>query len=170
MTENFKLVPIDSELNSAPGNQTHFWKKVGVPRKAAKVEKVVEKKNPKKKTTFGTKRLKTGIWWDQTLCIFWMPGIVLVTWAGFHFHSDPLMLDHTIYFTKKCSKSAKGNPIFHLKGRRATRLGLTDLDSPNFCLEFFYFPWFRPSNFGYLPFREKFAFFQRFIKRCFCIL
>ena len=89
-----------------------------------------------------------------------MPGIVLVTWAGFHFHSDPLMLDHTIYFTKKCSKSAKGNPIFHLKGRRATRLGLTDLDSLNFCLEFFYFPRFRPSNFGYLPFREKFAFFK----------
>ena len=37
-----KFVPIDSGLKSAPGNQTHFFKKVGVvPRKAAKFEKVV---------------------------------------------------------------------------------------------------------------------------------
>ena len=98
-----------------------------VPGKAAKLEKVVWNL---KKTTFVTERLKTGIWWDQTVCIFWMPGVVLVTWAGSHFHSGPLKGDHAPFFTKKRSKSAKSNPIFHLKERRPTGLGLTDLDSP----------------------------------------
>ena len=47
-----KLVPIDSGLKFAPGNQTHFFKKVGVvPRKAAKFEKVVWNS---KNTTFVT--------------------------------------------------------------------------------------------------------------------
>ena len=36
---NFNLVPIDSELNCASGNQTYFYQKFGgVPRKAAKPE------------------------------------------------------------------------------------------------------------------------------------
>ena len=34
------------------------------------------------------------------------------------FHSDPLTFDLAQIFTKKRSKSAKSNPIFHLKGRR----------------------------------------------------
>ena len=70
-----------------------------------------------------------------------MPGIVLVTWAGSHFDFDPLTFDHALFFTKKRSKSAKSNPIFHLKGRRATGLGLTDLDSPmaEFLSTIFYF-------------------------------
>ena len=40
---DLKIVPSDAELNSAPGNQTHFSNKkvVVVPRKAAKLEKVV---------------------------------------------------------------------------------------------------------------------------------
>ena len=58
-----------------------------------------------------------------------MPGVVLVTWAGSYFDSGPLKGDHAPFFTKKRSKSAKSNPIFHLKGRRATGLGLTDSDS-----------------------------------------
>ena len=29
-----------------------------------------------KKTTFGTEKVKTGKWWDPTLCIFWTPGIL----------------------------------------------------------------------------------------------
>ena len=65
---------IDSELKSAPGNQTHFSKKVGVvPRKAAKLEKVVRNW---KKTSFDFTKLKTGKWWDQTLCIFETLGIM----------------------------------------------------------------------------------------------
>ena len=58
-----------------------------------------------------------------------MSGIVLVTWTRFDLDFDPLTLDHALFFTKKCSKSEKSNPIFHLKGR-ATGLELTDLDSP----------------------------------------
>ena len=58
-----------------------------------------------------------------------MLGVVLVIWVGSHLDSDPLTLDHALFFTKKCSKSAKSNPFFHLKGRRATVLGLTDLDN-----------------------------------------
>ena len=38
--------------------------------------------------------------------------------AKVDFHSDPLTFDLTQIFTKKRSKSAKGNPIFHWKGRR----------------------------------------------------
>ena len=46
------------------------------------------------------------------------------------FISGPLKCDHAPFFTKKRSKNAKSNPIFHLKRRRATELGLTDSDSP----------------------------------------
>ena len=38
--------------------------------------------------------------------------------ARVDFHSDPLTFDLTQIFTKKRSKNAKSNPIFHLKGRR----------------------------------------------------
>ena len=45
-----------------------IWKigeKLGVvPRKGAKLENF-DKDNKKKKTTFGTERLKMGKWWDQ---------------------------------------------------------------------------------------------------------
>ena len=65
---------IDSELNSAPGNQTHFSKEVGVVRrKGAKLEKVVRNW---KKTPFDSTKLKTRKWWDQTLCIFKTLGIM----------------------------------------------------------------------------------------------
>ena len=40
--------------------------------------------------------------------------------ARVDFHSDPLTFDLAQIFTKKRSKSAKSNPIFHLKGRRDT--------------------------------------------------
>ena len=62
--------------------------------------------------------------------------------ARVDFHSDPLTFDLAQTFTKKRSKSAKSNLIFHLKGRRATGLGLTDLDSPmaEFLQLRFYFP------------------------------
>ena len=38
--------------------------------------------------------------------------------ARVDFHSDPLTFGYGQIFTKKRSKSAKSNPIFHLKGRR----------------------------------------------------
>ena len=38
--------------------------------------------------------------------------------ARVDFHSDPLTFDLAQIFTKKRSKSAKSNPIFHLEGRR----------------------------------------------------
>ena len=38
--------------------------------------------------------------------------------ARVDFHSDPLTFDLAQTFTKKRSKSAKSNLIFHLKGRR----------------------------------------------------
>ena len=46
------------------------------------------------------------------------------------FDSDPLTFDHTCIFTKKRSKSAKSNPIFHWKGTQDTALILRFLDSP----------------------------------------
>lgn len=53
------------------------------------------------------------------------------------FHSDHLTFDLAQIFTKNRSKSAKSNTIFHLKGRAATELGLTDLGSP-MAESFFY--------------------------------
>ena len=44
-----------------------------VPRKTVNLKKWVE---IKKKTTFVTKRLKMGKWWDQIFCMFKMPGFV----------------------------------------------------------------------------------------------
>ena len=73
---DLKIVPIDSELNSAPGNiKIIFFKKKGVwyLEKQPNMKKGFE---ILKKTNFGTKRLKTDIWWDQTLYIFMTPGIV----------------------------------------------------------------------------------------------
>ena len=40
--------------------------------------------------------------------------------ARVDFHSDTLTFDLAQNFTKKPSKSAKSNPIFHWKGRRDT--------------------------------------------------
>ena len=71
---DLKIVPNYSQINSAPGNQTHFSKKVGVvPRKAAKLEEVVWNLE---KTSFDSTKFKTGKWWDETLCIFETPAIV----------------------------------------------------------------------------------------------
>ena len=69
---DFKIVPNDAELNSAPGIKLIFQKKVGVvTRKAANFEKVVPNL---KKMSFDSTKLKTRKWWDQTLCIFKTPG------------------------------------------------------------------------------------------------
>ena len=125
--------------------------------------------------SFDSTKLKTGIWWDQNLCIFETPGIVAPAQARLDFNSSPLTFNHVLFFTKKLSKSAKRNLIFHLKGRKATGLGLTDLDSPmaEFLSYIFYFSrfwsssgvnqaqsWTKRANFGYLLFREKFEFFK----------
>ena len=49
---DLKSVPDYSELNSTPGNQTHFFKKMGVvPRKAAKLEKIGSKFEKKRLLT-----------------------------------------------------------------------------------------------------------------------
>ena len=57
---DLKIVPNYTELNSAPVNQTHSFKKVGVvPRKAAKLEKVVRNLE---KASFDSTKLKTGNW------------------------------------------------------------------------------------------------------------
>ena len=61
----------------------------------------------KKKTTFGTEKLRTGIWWDQTLCIFNTPGIVAPALARLDFHSDPLTLDHAPFSRKNTQKVQK---------------------------------------------------------------
>ena len=46
------------------------------------------------------------------------------------FDSDPVSFDPTLLFAQKCTKSAKSNPIFHLKGRKDKALVLTYLDPP----------------------------------------
>ena len=38
-----------------------------------------------------------------------------------------LTFDHNLYFVQKCPKSAKSNPVFHLKGRHVRALALTYL-------------------------------------------
>ena len=82
-----KFVPIDSALNSAQGNESHSFQKVGVvPRKAAKLEKVVRNL---KKASFDSTKIKTGKWLGQTLFIFETPGIVAPAWARLDFDSDP---------------------------------------------------------------------------------
>ena len=64
-----------------------FLKKVGVvPRKAAKLEKVVRNL---KKASFDSTKIKTGKWLGQTLFIFETPGIVAPAWARLDFDSDP---------------------------------------------------------------------------------
>ena len=111
-------MPIDLELNFALGNQIYFYQKKKVLRKATKLE--TWKSGLKLKKTFVIERHQVGMWWDQNLCIFKTSGFVDLAQAGLDFHSDPLTFDLTQIFNKKCSKSAKSSPIFHLKGRRDT--------------------------------------------------
>ena len=61
-----------------------------------------------------------GKWWDQNLCTFKALGFMALAKARVDFHSDHLTFDLAQIFTKKRSKRAKSNPIFHLKGRRDT--------------------------------------------------
>ena len=61
---NLKFVPIDSALNSASGNPTHF-RNVGVlPRKEAKLENPVKKFS---KMSFVICSCKTGEYWNQNV-------------------------------------------------------------------------------------------------------
>ena len=84
-------------------------KKVGVvPRKAAKLEKVV---TSLKKTSFDSTKLKTGKWWDQTLCIFWTYhslGEILI--QGFESMTTPL------FSPKNAQKVQKGIIFFIWRG------------------------------------------------------
>ena len=101
------------------------------------------------------------------------------------FSFRPFNLGPRPLFTKKHPKSAKSNPIFHLKGRRATELGwqIWIAQWLNFCFECFYFPRFWPSSGVKLgskldqmcklwlsPVTEKIRIFQRFFRHCCCIV
>ena len=68
-------MPIDSGLNSAPGNQTHFFSKVGAwyLEKQPNLKKWSE---IEKKKAFGTYSRKTGKFWDQTFLTGTCPRIV----------------------------------------------------------------------------------------------
>ena len=83
-----------------------FFKKIVsvVPRKSAKLEKMVWKL---KRATFVTKRLKTGIWWDQTLCIFKTLRIVAPAEARLDFDSDPLTLHYALFSPENAQKVRK---------------------------------------------------------------
>ena len=90
--------------------------------------------------------------------------------------SYPLTFKLDQIFTKKLSKSAKGNLIFHLKGRRDKFLFWKSWIALwlNFFLQnsfFFYFghlllggrrgqSWTKSENSGHLPFLQKFEFFK----------
>ena len=119
---HLKIVSIDSELNSllwknsAKGKQTHFSKKIvcGTQKSSQTWKRSL---NFLKKTSFDSKIRKTSKWWDKTVCIFKTPEIVAPAQAKLDFDSDPITFDHALIFTKKLSKSAKCNPIFHWKGK-----------------------------------------------------
>ena len=87
-------------------------------RKATKLE--TWKSGLKQKKNICDWKATDGKWWDQNRCIFKTSGFMALAQARVDFHSDPLTFDLAQIFTKKRSKSAKSNPIFHLKGRRDT--------------------------------------------------
>ena len=115
--KNFKLVPVDLEFNSALGNQTYFYQKCGSCTQKSN-ETWNLKIRVKTKKNICDWKATDGKWWDQNLCIFKTSGFMALAQARVDFHSDPLTFDLAQIFTKKRSKSAKSNPIFHLKGRR----------------------------------------------------
>ena len=125
-------MPIDAALNFTFKNQTYFYQENGWGTgKSSQTWKCGLKF---KKLSFGTKRLKMGKWWNQNLCIF--EARVRGSIKGcVRFWFWPSNLWTRPNFQQKCSKSAKSNPIFHLKGRGDTVLLLTNLDSPmaEFC-------------------------------------
>ena len=66
------------------------------------------------------------------------------------FDANPLTSDHAQIFPNKCSKSAKSNPIFYLKGRGDMVLPLAYLDCPmpEYLSVNMYFFRFRPFSGG----------------------
>ena len=111
---------IDLEFNSALGNQTYFYQNVGVVlRKAKKLETWKSGLKQNKKNICDWKAAD-GKWWDKNLCTFKTLGFMALVQARADFHSDHLTFDLAQIFTKNRSKSAKSNPIFHLKRRRDT--------------------------------------------------
>ena len=104
-----------------------------------------------KKTTFVIYGRKTAKRQDQTFLTETCPGLVLVKWARLDFDSGPdFDSNHTLIFLKKCSKSAKSNPIFYWKGRGDIALPLTIWIARwlNLVCQCFYFSRFRPSSEG----------------------
>ena len=113
-------MPIDLEFNSALGIKLIFIKNVGVVlRKAKKLETWKSGLKQNKKNICDWKSTD-GKWWVENLCTFKTLGFMALSQARVGFHSDHLTFDLAQIFTKKRSKSAKSNPIFHLKGRRDT--------------------------------------------------
>ena len=91
-------------------------------RKAAKLEtwkSGLKQQQQQKKNIWDWKGID-GKWCDQNLCIFKTSGFMALAQATIDIHSDSLTFDLTLIFIKKRWKSAKSNPIFHLKGRRDT--------------------------------------------------
>ena len=113
---NFKLVPVDLELNSALRNQIYFYQKCG---------SCTQKSNETWNLKIRVKIKKKHLWLKGYRWKVVGPKSLYIQDLRIHgssvdFHSDPLNFDLAQIFTKKCSKSAKSSPIFHLKGRRDT--------------------------------------------------
>ena len=114
-------MPIDLELNSALGNQTYFYQKCGsCTQKSNETWNLKIRVKTKKKKNICDWKGIDGKWWDQNLCIFKTSGFMALAQATIDIHSESLTFDLAQIFIKKRSKSAKSNPIFHLKGRRDT--------------------------------------------------
>ena len=64
--------------------------------------------------------------WKVVGCVLSRPGLMATAKAMLVFDSDPLTTPR--FFSKKCSKNAKSNPIFHWKGSGDEVLILTYLD------------------------------------------
>ena len=177
-------MPIDLEFNSALGNQTYFYQKCGSCTQKSN-ETWNLKIRVKTKKNICDWKATDGKWWDQNLCIFKTSGFMALAQARVDFHSDPLTFDLAQIFTKKRSKSAKSNPIFHLKGRRDTSwiYKFWIAQWVNFFLEDYFvlnlaiFLWWKKRSkldqkckFSVSPVSIKNWVFQKILMQCFCFL
>ena len=152
-------MPINLEFNSALGNQTYFYQKCG---------SCTQKSNKTWNLKIRVKTKKKHLWLKGYRWKVKGAGFMVLAQARVDFNSVPLTFDLSQIFTKKRSKSAKSNTIFHLKGRKDTSwlYNFWIAQWVTFSLQNYYYffnlaiffrgkrgqSWTKSVNSGYLPF------------------
>ena len=114
----FKLMPIDSVLNSGTGRSTYFFQILECGNGNSSQSPKIRLKCP-----FVNYSGKTGKCWNQSFVTLSWPGISLVKYTIPNFDSNPWMCDFAIFPTKNNLNNAKSNCK-----KRVEKIGL------NFCI------------------------------------